>query len=418
LCISEECPWPAVTGYRLRLSNVVRALADLGEVDCFFVRNDGRERECCVAPSDGATVARLHVVHEQPPVRRWRRLVPWVRGPLPLGLLWRSWRRAPDALRAFVRGPYDVVWFGHIDAWVALGHLVDAPAVVDLDYLEHERLRHRGVARRRPHRSRALPARAPELVRRLTDPIDRRRWARLSRRVASEVAVVTVSSDLDRRRLGAPNVEVVPNGYERVAPEPDARPRPPAATRPVMVMVGVFGYEPNHDGAWWFAESVLPVVRARVPGAVLRLVGRVTPEIAALAELPGVELAGFVDDLDVELRAATVALAPIRSGGGTRLKVLEAFAYRVPVVSTTIGCEGVDVVDGEHLLVADDPSAFATACTRVLLEPETGERLAAAAHERFLSRYEWSGIRPLITALAARVAGRDRSAPEAREASG
>ena len=105
---------------------------------------------------------------------------------------------------------------------------------------------------------------------------------------------------------------------------------------------------------------------------------------------PAVTVVGTVPAMEPELARADVAVVPIRYGSGTRLKILESFAHRVPVVSTTIGAEGLEVVDGVHLLLADDPDAFAAACQRLLTEPDLRKRLVDAAEELYRERFERS----------------------------
>jgi glycosyltransferase involved in cell wall biosynthesis len=117
-----------------------------------------------------------------------------------------------------------------------------------------------------------------------------------------------------------------------------------------------------------------------------------------------VSLLGFVPDVTAELHASAAVVVPLRSGGGTRIKVLEAFAHRVPVVSTTVGCEGLGVEDRVHALLADDPDGFARACVRVLTDRPLARSLAGAAFDLYEERFRWSEIRPRIASLAAGVA--------------
>jgi glycosyltransferase involved in cell wall biosynthesis len=111
--------------------------------------------------------------------------------------------------------------------------------------------------------------------------------------------------------------------------------------------------------------------------------------------------------MEPELARADLAVVPVRYGGGTRLKILESFAHRVPVVSTTVGAEGLDVEDGVHLLLADEPDDFALACERLLTDAALRSRVVDAAHERYLQRYESSVARQRIRRVAADVAGGD-----------
>ena len=120
--------------------------------------------------------------------------------------------------------------------------------------------------------------------------------------------------------------------------------------------------------------------------------------------------------MEPELARADIAVVPLRMGSGTRLKILESFAHRIPVVSTTIGADGLDVQDGVHLLLADRPDEFARACRRLIEDRALARRLVDAAEQRFLDRYEWSNakdrIQKLVCDVASAVAGsRDTTTP-------
>jgi glycosyltransferase involved in cell wall biosynthesis len=173
----------------------------------------------------------------------------------------------------------------------------------------------------------------------------------------------------------------------------------------VLAFVGRRDYGPNTDGARFLVERVLPHVRSLLPGSVIRFVGRGGDELADLAGAPGVELVGEVDDVAAELARADAIVVPLRFGGGTRVKILEAFAWRIPVVSTSVGCEGLDATPDEHLLVADDPEQFARACERAVrdhaLRSLLTERAFALYDRRFRSEAVEEIVAASITAVAA-----------------
>jgi glycosyltransferase involved in cell wall biosynthesis len=205
------------------------------------------------------------------------------------------------------------------------------------------------------------------------------------------VDAVVVCSELDRRRLGASNAVVIPNGYDEPASLPERSPSDNS-----MIMIGRFTYPPNADGAKFFVREILPRVRAQVPDAHVRLIGRDDGHLDDLRGVQGVEVTGEVEDVAEELGRARIAVIPLRAGSGTRLKVLEAFAYQVPVVSTSLGCEGLDVTANRHLLVGDSPDTFANACVTLLTNDELRERVADDAQALFESRYRWVDIRGQI----------------------
>jgi glycosyltransferase involved in cell wall biosynthesis len=184
-------------------------------------------------------------------------------------------------------------------------------------------------------------------------------------------------------------VDVVPNGVdlERFVPVGG---RPKAAA---VLFTGSLDYPPNAEGILWFATEVLPRLRARQPEVRLTIVGRNPPRrVRALAADPTVEVTGRVDDLKPYHEAAAVAVAPLRSGSGTKLKVLEALAVGRPLVATAVAAEGIAVVDGVHLLVRDDPDEFARAVAELLEDPARGAALAAAGRRLVVERYDWDAL--------------------------
>ena len=199
---------------------------------------------------------------------------------------------------------------------------------------------------------------------------------------------------------GLANAEAVTNTYPR-----PTRPlgRRHVGDPPTIMFQGTFDYAPNVDAAEWLVGEIAPRIRAVVPGARVRLVGRTTPGLDRLDHPPEATVVGRVPAMEPELARADLAVVPLRFGSGTRLKLLESFAHRIPVVSTTMGAEGLDVLDGVHLLLADDPDAMATACERLLTDLDLRQRIVDAAEQRYLERYESSVARERVRRLATEV---------------
>ena len=137
----------------------------------------------------------------------------------------------------------------------------------------------------------------------------------------------------------------------------------------------------------FFVREVLPQLRRLVPDVQVRLVGEADPAVHTLGGVDNVTVTGLVPDITDELLRADVAAVPIRFGGGTRIKILEAFAHRIPVVSTTMGAEGLEVHGGEQLLIADDKSGFAERCAELLTDETLRASLADAAHRHWTERF-------------------------------
>ena len=174
---------------------------------------------------------------------------------------------------------------------------------------------------------------------------------------------------------------------------------------PLILYVGTMSWEPNARAAQRLATEVLPRVRRAYPEARVRIVGRdPTAEVLALGTLPGVEVTGRVPDVRPLLRDASVLAVPAGGRRGTRLKILEAFAAGLPVVSTPVGCEGLEARPGEHLVVAPRED-LAEGILAVLADEALGDRLAARARALARERYDWSRVGAAACDAAAEVLG-------------
>jgi glycosyltransferase involved in cell wall biosynthesis len=160
-----------------------------------------------------------------------------------------------------------------------------------------------------------------------------------------------------------------------------------------LLSVGTMYWPPNVDGALYFYREIFPKIKQQMPEAVLQLVGpKPTPEITSLGDDPAVEVTGLVPDIRPYAAACGVFIVPLRSGSGMRVKILNAMAMGVPIVSTTVGAEGIEVTDGENLLLADGPQPFADACVRVLRDASLAAHLASGGRALMERRYGWETV--------------------------
>jgi len=160
-----------------------------------------------------------------------------------------------------------------------------------------------------------------------------------------------------------------------------------------VVFVGSLDWMPNSEGMLWFVEHVWPRITQAVPEASLTIVGRDPPQsIRELEGRPGIQVTGRVDDVRPYLERAALSVVPLHVGGGTRLKIFEAMAMGCPVVSTTIGAEGLPLVHDEHVLLADSSGEFAGACVSLLQDPSRRHLLAADASRTIRQRFGWDGV--------------------------
>lgn len=184
-------------------------------------------------------------------------------------------------------------------------------------------------------------------------------------------------------------VEVVPNGVDCQHNHPGlARPRPNA-----LVYNGSLTYSANYDAMQWFLADVYPQIKAEEPSVALTVTGSTSNvDLTGLALDDTVHFTGLVDDVRLPVAQAAACVAPLRQGGGTRLKILESMALGTPVVSTSKGAEGLEVRHGEHLLLADDAPTFAQHVLTLLRDPALGKRLGAQARRLVEQHYDWSFI--------------------------
>ncbi len=364
--VTKFVPLPANSGGKLRSLAILRRLAERGPVTlCCFQDETG---DADALRSEGIDV----------------RTVPWrpdlahvVRGIARTGSgsAGRFWDRDLAALvrQATAEAPTDLlqVEYSQLAPYLSQGRATTR--VLDFHNIESSLALSYARSSRTP---RARLARIEAVV--LRD---------LERRWVGRADLAMVVSDQDRDRMpGRPKEMLVcPNGW-------DPREPLPASGAPVVAFVALMGWKPNVDAAVWFTREVWPLVRSRVPEAQLMLVGR--EPAAAVRDLASdsVTVTGTVPDVRTYLARCTVALAPLLSGGGTRLKVLEALDAGRPVVATSVGIDGLTDLVGRGVLVADKPQEYADLVSGLLEDPDAAEKLGVLGHEAVRERYSWDRV--------------------------
>jgi glycosyltransferase involved in cell wall biosynthesis len=160
-----------------------------------------------------------------------------------------------------------------------------------------------------------------------------------------------------------------------------------------VTFLGGLHYPPNAEGVRWFAEKVFPKVLASMPDAVLTVIGKQPPNLEGVG-IPrtNLEVTGYVADPAPYLEDTAVFIVPLHAGGGMRVKILDAWAWGLPIVSTTVGAEGVNILPGENILIADSPEEFAQATIQLLASPTQGKSLAQAGRAWVEQHYSWRTI--------------------------
>lgn len=270
------------------------------------------------------------------------------------------------------------------------------PFVYDAHNAEHV-IQHRAAAADGGRPGRRLAA----LYSSLQEP----RLKVLERALCREASGVSAVSEEDAAALRslAPELRpaVVPNGIDLCAYD---LPAPVAIEPGRVVFTGKMDYRPNVDAVLWFVNAIWPMVRAQAPEATFWIVGQApTPPVRALDGRDGVHVTGAVADTRPYIAGARVYVAPLRMGGGTRFKLLEAMALRRPIVSTRVGAEGFPLQNGRDALLADGPQSFADSVCRLLHDADLSDRLATTGHALVAARYDWSVIVPRLEALWAAI---------------
>jgi glycosyltransferase involved in cell wall biosynthesis len=396
LFLCTSLPYPLDVGSRQRTFHLLKGLARvsdvtlvaLGEVDELERAAPVRElcREVELIPRRSAEWTRGA---ERSRASNWLREGLFLLHPSrPSSLSWSRIDGARARAAARIGGGFDFILAYRLGWMEALPKATATRVLVDLDDVEHRKL---GTKLRRVGVSRHAPLEA----------IDYLKFRRLERNLWRTGFDFAVCSEAEARALPArTRVQIIPNGVNL-----------PAALAPTgagtntssntILFVGTMNYAPNSDAVVFFAREVLPLLRRERPDARFEIVGHAPPPaVRRLGELPGVRVIGSVPDLVPVLSAATVVVAPLRYGGGTRIKVLEALAHEKPLVATSFAIDGLDLEPGRHLLVGDDPGGLAASCRRLLGDPDLRARLAKEGRRVIEGKYQWKRIEDRVAEIA------------------
>jgi polysaccharide biosynthesis protein PslH len=245
-----------------------------------------------------------------------------------------------------------------------------------------------------------IPKRWPAAVYSL---IQTARLTRLETETCKAVDHVIAVSQTDAKLLGklrhSTPISVIPNAVLVDDYQADAWPEADIP-RPSLVFTGKMDFRPNVDAVLWFAEEILPRITAQIPDAQFVVVGQKPhARLDGLRARLDVTLTGWVEDIRPYLKAAAVYVAPLRMGSGTRFKLLEAMAMERAVVSTHIGAEGLGVKEGDHMLLANDPEAFAASVVSLLRDTDRRAAMGRRARELVQAQYDWHAIIPDVEAI-------------------
>lgn len=380
LAIDEEIPCPPDTGKRIRTWNLLRRLAPRHRISllCYGERD---ERAISAIQSAGIDV---HLVDSIANHRGWQlhaRLFANLFSPYPYSVSKHYTRRFQRQLNLLLQNePFDLL---HCE-WTPYARFLEAAdrirTLVSAHGVESQ------IWFRRARHSNTVPERIFFALQAL-------KMRRFEQRALRRANWVTTVSPLDAetiRAWGAASISLVENGVDPDEFRPATEPGNPSD----LLFVGSLDWFANQDGVLYLLEQIWPLIRSQQPQARLRIIGRRPPAQLEkrIGYSPSVELIGEVSDVRPFFSRAAVVVVPLRIGGGTRIKILEALSMGKAVVSTSVGAEGLAVVDGVHLLLADSPQEFARRAIDLLNFPEERRRLGENGRKLAVQRYSWNHL--------------------------
>jgi glycosyltransferase involved in cell wall biosynthesis len=404
LAVTSELPWPLDRGGHLRTFYLLRALATANRVRLIAPSSDPVAEAEHALRGAGIELFAVGVARRRQATEALRVAHAAVAAEPYVLYRRHRWSAVRAALRSAVaQDPPDVCYLDHLDSFVYAGACGSTPLVIDLHNIYSELAARTAAEQRQPLLRWFLAREAAAL-------------ARMERRAVAAARVAMAVSERDQRYytdVGARAVYLAPNGVDcrAYASLPEAQ----RTGDPLILFLGAMSWAPNVSAAKFLAVEMLPRVRSVVPGARLRIVGRdAGAEVRALARIEGVEVTGTVPDVVPHLAEAHVMAVPLDAGGGTRLKILEAFAAGLPVVSTPVGAEGLDVIHGRDIWLAAR-ARFADGVVQLLKNRQQAAALAAHARQLVIDRYDWSAIGRIgCAAVAAAANSADRTTLQGR----
>jgi len=381
--VASELPYPPTAGNRIRTLNLALRLARRHRITFIAHRNLGSAEATRFLRRRGIeTVLVDRAIAPKSGPGFYARLAANLASPVPFSVATHSSHELRSAVAAHAgRNAVDVWQLEAIILLDALAGIEDAPKVVIAHNVESQ-------IWQRYHQNETGMLKRWYIKQQWQkfECFERRAFATASR-------VVAVSADdakLIRDRFGGRAVDVVDNGidrdyFEAVQPDPDPK---------TILFLGSLDWRPNIDAVGLLLDRIFPAVQAAEPNVRLRLVGRRPPQalVRKASETPGVELHADVPDVRPFLATSGMMVVPLRIGGGSRLKILESLSAGLPVISTRVGAEGLELVPGQHYIAAEGPQELAETLVKCVQHPEPARAMAEGARNFVLERYDWDTL--------------------------
>lgn len=380
LIVDEEVPWPLNTGKRLRTYNLLKRLQ---EAHCVTYLCYGAPDAVLPDCPNVKLITLPSPILEQKGVRFYCSLLSNLFSKKPYIVDRHYSRTFADKAASLVDGSrFDLVhceWTPYTENILSLFGKI--PTVLSAHNVEAQIWERYFQAETNP-------------LKKLYIYIQWQKLARYEANAAQGYSIVSTVSEPDRdvfvNQYGCKQVTVVPNGVDEQYFAPVRTEILPGS----MVFTGSMDWRPNQDGVRYFIEEIFPLIKSKNPVASFTVVGRKPPQclIDLARRTEGVTVTGTVDDVRPYIASSALYVVPLRVGGGSRLKILEAMSMAKVVISTTVGAEGLDVEDGENILLRDTPQDFADAALAVLRDPEGHVGYGLAGRSLIMGSYTWESI--------------------------
>lgn len=404
LFLTPQLPYPPRQGTTIRNDGIIRHLAERHTIDLLTFVTPEQE------PDHNSPLYRAcrRIAYLPQPVRSARqRIIDTLRSPLPDMALRLESPTMHTLVQSWLADGYDLVQVEGIEMAQYGFHALDRqlsgtkrPLLIFDDHNCEYLLQQRNALTDLRHPKR-WPAAAYSLI----------QWQKLhryERQICQRADAVLAVSPVDQGALQhlAPDAHIamIANGItiDQANTTSATHHLPPAM--PTLLFTGKMDYRPNVDAVLWFADEVLPLIVEQAPAVRFQIVGMNPHErLERLRQNPAIEIIGAVESVVPYFTAATIYVVPLRVGGGTRFKVLDAMLHRKAIVSTTLGVEGLGVSDGQELLLADTPATFAAAVLRLLADVNStgmmSKQLGINAHHFVKGNYSWEGIIPQLESV-------------------
>lgn len=384
LMIARTCPYPTTDGEKVRVYNILRELSKKYKITLIYRRIFDGEKQYRTELEKYCD--EVFDVFVPPPRNNWQRVWMIIRSLFscyPIFVSPYYFRSLSNKIKSLTsEKKYDAVQIEHIFLFPYLDSIRMANSytkIIILHNLEFIRLR-------RMYENMSIS------LGKLYMFVLQRRIKKHELSVLKRFDHIIVMSDSDKEQLCANyvknNIVVIPNGVDTHSIKPTVGP----CEKKTLLFVASLDYEPNQDGILWFLDTVYPLLIKEDPEFKLYIVGKNPDEKIKKYHSDKIVVTGTVDSVEKYYKLASVCIVPLRSGGGTRLKIFEALAYGIPTVSTTIGCEGISVANGKTILIADSPEDFANGIRRLMKDKQLWLDISKNGRELVEDMYAWDKI--------------------------